>query len=115
MDVPKNLQDKLAQYQNLQGQLQLIAIQKQQLMVHDADIGDAQKEIESFTQGRIYRMAGSLIIESSKEECDKKLSEDHETTDARIKVLEKQEKKLVTKLNEMRVELQSMIGETKAG
>jgi chaperonin cofactor prefoldin len=31
MDIPKEVQDKLAQFQNLQNQLQMIVLQKQQL------------------------------------------------------------------------------------
>ena len=110
MDVPKNIQDKLAQFQNLQGQLQMITMQKQQLMVHDADVQEAQKELSSFKEGKIYMQQGSLILESSKPDCEKKLGEDHESSQAKLKMLEKQEKKVSEKLNGMRDELQSMMG-----
>ncbi|MBD3388437.1 MAG: prefoldin subunit beta [Candidatus Altiarchaeales archaeon] len=109
MDVPKNVQDKLAQFQNLQNQVQLISMQKQQLMLQNTDIGNARKELEAFEKGKVYRLVGPILVETSKEDGLKNLSDESESADAKIKVLEKQEKKLVEKLNEMRGELQQMI------
>ncbi|HHQ45331.1 MAG TPA: prefoldin subunit beta [Candidatus Altiarchaeales archaeon] len=110
MDVPKQVQDKLAQFQNLQNQLQMIAVQKQQLMLQGMDSENALKEMEGFGDGKIYRMVGSIILETKKDECVKKLSDDKESSQAKISVLEKQEKKMASKLNEMRVEIQAMLG-----
>lgn len=114
MDVPKNLQDKLAQFQTLQGQMQMISMQKQQLMIAQSDVKHAQKELENYGGGKVYRMAGSLLLESTKDAVGEKLVDEAESSDAKLKVLEKQEKKLSTKLNELRVELQSLMGGQKA-
>jgi len=111
MEIPKQLQDKLAQFQNLQNQLQVVAIQKQHLMAAQTSIENAQKELEVVGEGRIYRLAGPILIESGRDDTDKFLSESKETNDARIKILEKQEKNLTEKYTEQRKELSGMLGQ----
>jgi prefoldin beta subunit len=109
MDIPKQLQDKLVQFQNIQNQLQLIAMQKQQLILQKTDIENSRKELEKTVEGKIYRMVGPLLIETKRDDSLKQLEEDSGVNATKIKVLEKQEKKLVEKFNELRSELQSMI------
>lgn len=111
MDVPKQVQDKLAQFQNLQNQLQMIAAQKQQFMLRNADIEGANQELSKAEEGKIYRMAGSLFVETNKTDCEKNLAEEKEANESKIKVLESQEKKLAQKLNELKGELEGMLGQ----
>jgi prefoldin beta subunit len=113
MDVPKHVQDKLAQFQTLQGQLQMMSMQKQQLMLQKTDLENAKKELENVKDGKVYRMVGPILVETGKEAGQKYVSDEHDMADARINVLEKQEKKLVEKLNEMRSELQGMLSPPK--
>jgi len=110
MEVPDQLKDKLGQFQNTQNQLQLILAQKQQFMLAAADIENALKELEKGGEGKVYKMAGSLIIESTRDESKKELSEVKETSEARVKVLEKQEKKLREKFEGMQKEISGMLG-----
>ena len=115
MDVPKQVQDKLAQFQNLQNQLQMVSMQKQQLMLQNTDLDNAKKEMDGVGEEKVYRMVGPLLIETNKDDGLKYVADEHETADAKIKLLEKQEKKLTEKLNEMRSELQSMMQPPSAG
>ena len=115
MDVPKQVQDKLAQFQTLQGQLQMISMQKQQLMMQKTDLENAKKELDAMGSGKVYRMVGPILIETGKDAGIKYVADEHDMSDAKIKVMEKQEKKLVDKLNEMKTELQSMLGPQKTG
>ncbi|MBD3260906.1 MAG: prefoldin subunit beta [Candidatus Altiarchaeales archaeon] len=111
MDVPKQVQDKLAQFQNLQNQLQMVATQKQQFMLRNADIEGASQELSKAGEGKIYRMAGTLFVETNKGDCEKNLGEEKESNESRVNVLENQEKKLTQKLNELKGELQGMLGQ----
>jgi len=115
MDVPKHIQDKLAQFQNLQAQLQMIALQKQQFMLQNTDLENAKKELEAFAGGKIYRLVGPLMVETSKDAGMKYVTDEHDLADTKIKVLEKQGKKLAEKLNEMKGEIQSALSPPKAG
>lgn len=107
--MPKQLQDKLAQFQTLQNQLQLTSMQKQQFFLQSAETDNALKALEEASSEKIYRTAGPLLIETTKDASEKKLKEDKELAETRIKMLEKQEKKMIEKLDELRTEIQGMM------
>jgi prefoldin beta subunit len=110
-EVPKQIQDKLVQFQNMQNQLQMINAQKQQLMLKSADIDNALEELEKMDKGKVYKLAGPLMIETSKEESKKSLTDNKEISKTRLDMLEKQEKKIMEKLTGLRAELQTMMNE----
>jgi prefoldin beta subunit len=109
MEIPDQLKDRLAQFQSVQNQLQIILAQKQQLMLASVDAESALSELEKSKEGKVYKMAGTLIIESNRADSKKDLSEAKETAEARIKVLEKQETKLRERFEEMRGEIAGML------
>jgi prefoldin beta subunit len=112
-EIPKQLQDKIMQFQNLQGQMQMVAMQKQQLFMQAADNENALKALEETKEGtKIYKAAGQLVVETNKADTEKKLKEDKDLVDAKMKMMEKQEKKLSEKLEELRAELQTMMKPT---
>lgn len=115
MDVPKQVQDKLAQFQTLQNQVQMLTLQKQQLMLQNTDLENAKKELETLSAGKVYRMVGPILVETGKDAGMKYVTDEHDLADTKIKVLEKQEKKLVEKLNEMQTELRTMLTPPKQG
>ncbi|MFH1722734.1 MAG: prefoldin subunit beta [Candidatus Altiarchaeota archaeon] len=110
MDIPKEVQDKLAQFQNLQNQLQMIAVHKQQMFISNADADNAVKQLAELKKGTVYRMAGPLLIETDKKTAQKNLAEEKEVFETRSKMLEKQEKTLSEKLQKLGTELQTMMG-----
>jgi len=67
------------------------------------------EELGKMEKGKVYKMTGPLMMETSLEKSKKDVAEDKETAEARIKILESQEKKLTEKLKELATELQSMI------
>ncbi|MFH1836050.1 MAG: prefoldin subunit beta [Methanobacteriota archaeon] len=112
MDIPKQLQDKLAQFQNVQNQLQMLSIQKQQLVVHSAEVENALEELGKSGKGKIYKAAGSILIETNRVDSKKFLGESKETVAARIEIVEKQEKKIAGKFGELKTEIESIIGQS---
>lgn len=107
--LSKQLQDKLAQFQTLQNQMQLVAMQKQQIFLQSADIDAALEALAASSGEKVYRVAGPILVESTKEASEKKLKEDKELAETRIKMLEKQEKKMSEKLEELKNEIQGMV------
>ncbi len=71
--IPKQLQDKIAQFQTLQSQLQMMSMQRQQLYMQSADTENALKALESVSGEKVYKVAGPLLIETTKEVSEKKL------------------------------------------
>lgn len=109
MDLPKQVQDRLMQFQNIQNQLQMIVYQKQQLIMQNNELENAASELEKPGVGKVYKASGPLFIEINKDESQKDVKEARETNDARIKLLEKQEVKLTEKSKEMREELEGAL------
>lgn len=107
--IPKEAQDKIAQFQGLQNQLQMISMQRQQLILQSADVDNALTELENVTGEKIYEAVGPLLIETNKESSGKKLRDNKEMVSTRIKILEKQEQKISNRLNELKTELQSLL------
>ena len=107
--IPKQLQDKLAQFQNLQSQMQITTMQKQQIFLQSAEIDSALAALGTAGSEKIYRAAGPLLVETTKEASEKKLKDDKELAETRIKMLEKQEKKMGEKMEELRSEIQDMM------
>ena len=107
--IPKQVHDKLTQFQGLQNQLQLISMQKQQLVLQSADMENALTALKDMGDERVYRISGPLLIESNKEASEEKLRGDKEVAESRVKMLETQEKRLSDKLEELRIELQGML------
>lgn len=112
--LPQQLEDKLNQFRALQQQLQMISLQKQQLIHQSKENENALKEIEK-TQEKIYRAVGPLLIETNKKESQKKLTEEKETLETRIKILEKNEKELTEKLNTLRREVETLLQNLQGG
>ncbi len=107
MNMSKQLQDKINQFQGLQNQLQSLIMQKQQMTLQSADIENALKALEGVDKQKIYTAVGPLFIESEKEETEKKLKEQKEILETRIQMFDKQEKKLTEKLKNLNLELQA--------
>jgi len=111
--IPEELRTKIAQFQTLQQQLQLVAMQKQQLLLEKNDLDEASKEVEK-SKGDLYKSVGPLLIKAPKTELKKELGEKTTSTSSRITLLEKQEQKLVMKVQELQKDLQAGLGGAEA-
>jgi prefoldin beta subunit len=109
MDVPRQIQDKINQFQTLQNQLQAVMMQKQQMTLQSADIDAALAALEKTDKQKVYEAVGPILIETTKADSEKKLKENKELMTTRVGMLDKQEKKLTEKLKELSAEIQSEI------
>jgi prefoldin beta subunit len=95
-DLSPKVQNQIAQFQQLQQQLQSVLNQKFQM---DAQVREMQRTMEELNKAPedavIYRSIGSLLIKAdSRETVLKEIEEDKETMEIRVKTLERQEKSL---------------------
>jgi len=104
--IPDELKNKLAQFQTLQQQLQMVAVQKQQLILEKSDAEEAEKELAAST-GDVYKSVGPILIKSEKASLKKELKDAITSADGRISLLDKQEQKLALKAQELQKDLQS--------
>ncbi|MCX6771484.1 MAG: prefoldin subunit beta [Candidatus Micrarchaeota archaeon] len=106
------LQKNLAEFQDLQRQLQMVSSQKQQLIMQVEEIKMAENELAK-SDKTIYRYVGPLLIETNKTDAGADLKDKRELFEMRVGVLEKQETKMRPKYDELRTGLEKALREGK--
>ncbi len=99
-------QEKIQEFETLRQQLLSISQQKQQLQAQKTINDSALKELEKTKAKEVYKAVGNFLILLDKKDIEKELKEKQESLDLRIKALQKQEDKLVDKLNKLRSEIE---------
>ena len=114
-EISPQLQNKIAQFQQLQQQIQVVSSQKFQLEAQLRDTERAITELEgSPSDITIFKNVGNLLVEArDKDKVGKELDEKKETIDIRIKALDRQEKQLVEKYQSLQQELSQAISTAK--
>jgi prefoldin beta subunit len=109
-ELPPQLQNMVAQLQQLQQQLQIVVNQRLQL---DSSLKEAEMALEELQKKEdaiVYKAVGGILVQTDREEMVKELEEKTETLKIRIKTLERQEEKLKERLMELQKKVQSMLG-----
>ena len=102
---PKKLQQQLEEFQSLQRQLQFITVQRQQVAMQVEELKMAQEALKD-ASGTVYRAVGNLLVETTKSEANKDLSEKIETFGVRAGTMAQQEEKMRSRSDELREELE---------
>lgn len=107
MDLPKSVQEQLNQYQNLQQQAQAVTVQKQNLDLQINETERAIAELEKTdSDTEVFKSAGSLLIKVNRDDVYDETKEHLETLQLRQKTMERQEERVMKKLQEMQTSLQ---------
>ncbi|MGQ0797543.1 MAG: prefoldin subunit beta [Methanobacteriota archaeon] len=106
------LQNQIAQYQNLQQQLQVLGSQRLQL---EAKLREVQGTLEELgkvaAETPVYKSIGMILVRQDDRDSLKKELEDHqETLTIRVKSLQKQEKSLTEKYEDLGEKIQAALG-----
>ena len=111
-EISPQLQNQIAQYQQMQQQLQLFATQRVQLEAKLREVEATLEELAKLTDDTpVYRSIGVLLVKSTdREGLRKELEEAKETLAVRIKTLQKQEKSVGEKYEELSAKIQSALG-----
>nr|WP_319375235.1 prefoldin subunit beta [uncultured Methanoregula sp.] len=109
-NISPKMQNQLAMLQQIQQQLQTILQQKAQYEMAVREAKRAEEEIsESAEDAVMYMTVGTVMLQKKKEVVKAKLTEKVETLELRIKSLEKQEKMLQGKFEQMQAQLKAAI------
>jgi prefoldin beta subunit len=104
------LREQLTRLDNLQQNLQSVAMQRQQV---DAELTDADKTLEELknvtAEEQIYKYVGSLLVKVTKEAITKELEEKKDISNTRTLVLNKQESRLKENIKELQTKIDEMI------
>jgi prefoldin beta subunit len=109
-EIPPWLREQLTRLDNLQQNLQSVAMQRQQV---DAELADAEKTLEELknvpADEQIYKYVGSLLVKVTKEAITKELEEKKDISNTRTLVLNKQETRLKENIKELQTKIDGMI------
>ena len=111
-EISPKLQNQIAQFQQLQQQLQSVLAQKYRM---EAQLREVQMTVEELTKSPedavIYKNVGALLIKANdKASTLKEVEDDKETLEVRIKTLDRQEKALRDKYQVMQDQLNKALG-----
>lgn len=110
-EIPPQVQNQLAQLQQLKVQIEAVGRQKMQVEALLKDSENALEELEKLDKKSvIYRGVGELMIKADKEEVTTDLSEKKETYDLRLKTLERQEERVQKKYQQLQQQLREALG-----
>jgi prefoldin beta subunit len=109
-EIPPWLREQLTRLDNLQQNLQSVAMQKQQV---EAELTDAEKTLEELkdvpAEEQIYKYVGSLLVKVTKEAMLKELEEKKDISNTRTLVLNKQESRLKENIKELQTKIDDML------
>jgi prefoldin beta subunit len=109
-NISPKVQNQVAMLQQVQQQLQTILSQKAQYEMAAREAKRAQEEIKDLAEDApMYMSVGSVIVQKKKDVVYLKLSEKVETLELRIKSLEKQEKMLQGKFEQLQVQIKAAL------
>ncbi len=109
-NISPKVQNQLSMLQQLQQQLQNILQQKAQYELAVREAKRAQEEItDSAEDAVMYMSVGTVMMQKKKEVVNAKLTEKVETLELRIKSLEKQEKMMQGKFEQLQNQIKAAI------
>ena len=90
MDFSKETEEKVRQLQMFEQNMQNILSQKQNIQGQTLEVDNALEELKN-AEGKVYKIVGTVMIDSTKERLEKDLNERKEVLELRLKSLKKQE------------------------
>ncbi len=102
--MEKITEEKIENLHLIEQNLQNLSAQKQNLQAQLLEIENSLEEIKK-SKGKVYKIVGSIMVLSEKDDVEKYLNSKKEIIELRIKNIEKQESKFKEKLNEIQQEV----------
>ncbi|WP_135604497.1 prefoldin subunit beta [Methanococcoides sp. NM1] len=110
-EIPPQVQNQLAQLQQVQQQAQSLAMQKNQMASMQKESEMALEELGKLSDDAVvYRAVGDLQIQSTKEETVTKLKERLDTLSLRLQSLSRQEERISKRFTQLQEQLQQAMG-----
>ena len=114
--MPPWLQEQISKMQQSQQNLQSILAQKQQVEMENKESERALEELQKANDDdQVFKYAGSILIKSDKKSLIDELEEKKELSKTKNTVLEKQEERLKTSLQEQEQKIQEMLKNPNSG
>jgi len=108
MDFNKETEEKIRQLQLFEQNIHGLLTQKQTFQSQVLEIDNAVKELEK-AKGKVYKIVGTVMIDSTKENLEKDLKERKEVLELRLKSIQKQEDGLKERAEKLQKEVMQEI------
>jgi len=105
MKIDKDTEQKIAQLQMFEQNLQNFFIQRQTFQNQNAEIENALKELNDLKEDNAFKLVGNIMLKKKKKDLVEDLKSKKEVLELRIKNIEKQENKIKEKSKEIRDEV----------
>ena len=113
-NIPPRVQNQLAMLQQLQQQLQTVAAQKTQYEMAIRESRRAQEELKDIPEdAEIFVNIGTVMMQEKKPKVVASLAEKLETLELRVKSLEKQEKAMQAKFEQLSTDIKGSLDRKK--
>ena len=103
MAITKETEEKIQQLQMFEQNLQNFMMQKQALQMQMVESESALEELKG--SDKAYKIIGNIMVAADKEKLLSNLEQKRETSDLRIKSLEKQEKLIRDRATKLQAEV----------
>ncbi len=111
-ELPPQIQNQLAQLQQLQQQAQAVMTQKAQIEGLIREIEAALKELEkSSDDAIIYKSIGEILFRADKLKLQEELKEKKDMMDLRLKTMSKQEERIQGRFTQLQDQLKQALGQ----
>lgn len=111
-ELPPQIQNQLAQLQQLQQQAQAVISQKSQIESLIRETDAALKELEkSNDDAVIYKSVGELLFKADKSKLVEELKERKDMMDLRLKTMSKQEERIQSRFTQLQDQLKQSLGQ----
>lgn len=107
--ISKEAEEKIADIQLLEQNLQNFLMQKQTLQAQLIETDSAFDELDKSDIS--YKIIGNIMVKSDKKELKDQLEQKKNIIELRIKSIEKQEEKIREKMKKLQSEVMSQMGE----
>ncbi|MBN2110208.1 MAG: prefoldin subunit beta [Methanosarcinaceae archaeon] len=109
--IPPQVQNQLAQLQQVQQQAQSLAMQKAQMESLQKESEMALEELEKLPEDAVvYRTVGELQIKTGKDETVAKIKEKVETLSLRLQSISRQEERISKRFTQLQEQIEQAMG-----
>lgn len=111
-ELPPQVQNQLAQLQQLQQQAQALLGQKNQIEGLMRETDAAVKELEKSPEDAVvYKSVGELLFKADKPKLLEDLKEKKDMMDLRLKTMSKQEERIQSRFTQLQEQLKQTLGQ----
>jgi prefoldin beta subunit len=115
-ELPPQIQNQLAQLQQIQQQAQALMQQKNQIELVLRETERALEELKKTGDDAVvYKAAGELLIKADREEVLKDLEEKKDSLEVRVKSLARQEERIQSRFTQLQDQLKATLGKGPSG